>query len=187
MPLVDLSETIFSNSILGCDVLINSMKVANMEILNLSKRKDVTNMIEQDTIKLLRECDAGVKMGVESIDEVLEYVNSDELKKYLTECKDEHDKIKSEIQKLLDKYQDDGKEPNPLAKGMSWIKTNMKLAMNETEHTIADLMTDGCNMGVKSLNKYLNQYKAADEQSKDIAKRLINLEHQLTLDMRKFL
>ncbi len=144
-------------------------------------------MIEQDTIKLLRECDAGVKMGVKSIDDVLEYVKSDELKNYLTKCKDEHNCLESEIQKLLDKYQDDGKEPNPVAKGMSWMKTNMKLVMNESDHTIADLMTDGCNMGVKSLNKYLNQYKAADEQSKDIAKRLINLEQQLTLDIRKFL
>ena len=37
--------------------------------------------------------------------------------------------------------------------------------------TVADLMTDGCNMGVKSLSRYLNQYKAADEQSKNIAKK----------------
>ena len=29
-------------------------------------------MIEQDTIKLLRECDAGVKMGVSSIDDVMD-------------------------------------------------------------------------------------------------------------------
>lgn len=33
-------------------------------------------MIEQDTIRLLRECDAGIKMGVSSIDEVLEYVSN---------------------------------------------------------------------------------------------------------------
>ena len=45
--------------------------------------------------------------------------------------------------------------------------------MNESDKTIADLMTDGCNMGVKSLNQYLNQYEAADEKKKDIAKRLI--------------
>ena len=70
---------------------------------------------------------------------------------------------------------------------MSWMKTNMKLAMNESDHTIADLMTDGCNMGVKSLNKYLNEYKAADERSKDIAKRLINLEEQLAIHIRDFL
>ena len=144
-------------------------------------------MIEQDTIKLLRECDAGVKMGISSIDDVLEYVGGDELKKKLTDCKDEHVKLDKEIQQLLDKYKDDGKEPAAIAKGMSWMKTNVKLAINDSDETIADLMTDGCNMGVKSLNKYLNKYKAADEVSKDIAKRLINLEEKLTIDIRKFL
>ena len=63
----------------------------------------------------------------------------------------------------------------------------MKMGMDGSDQTIADLMTDGCNMGVKSLNQYLNQYEAADEVSKDIAKRLINLEERLTLDIRKFL
>lgn len=144
-------------------------------------------MIEQDTIKLLRECDAGVKMGVASIDDVLEYVGSDKLNQYLTDCKDEHEKLNTEIQQLLTKYQDDGKDPNPIAKGMSWMKTNLKLVINESDHTIADLITDGCNMGVKSLNRYLNQYKAADEVSKDIAKRLINLEEKLAIDIRQFL
>ena len=144
-------------------------------------------MIEQDTIKLLRECDAGVKMGVSSIDEVLDYVKSDSLKKRLTDCKNEHDKLSSEIEELLNKYKDEGKNPEPIAKGMSWMKTNIKLIMNESDHTISDLMTDGCNMGVKSLNKYLNKYKAADEVSKDITKRLINLEEKLTIDIRSFL
>ena len=70
---------------------------------------------------------------------------------------------------------------------MSWIKTNVKLVMDESDETIADLMTDGCNMGVKSLNKYLNQYKAADEKTKDITKRLIDLEEKLAVDIRQFL
>ena len=144
-------------------------------------------MIEQDTVRLLRECDAGVKMGVASIDDVIKYVRSDKLEKRLTDCKNEHEKLNTEIQELLDKYRDEGKDPNPIAKGMSWMKTNVKLAMKESQHTIADLMTDGCNMGVKSLNKYLNQYKAADEVSKDITKRLINLEEELAIDIRQFL
>ena len=144
-------------------------------------------MIEQDTIKLLRECDAGIKMGVDSIDDVLEYVKGESLRKYLTECKREHEVLKEEVQVLLDKYHDDGKDPNPIAKSMSWMKTNLKLGMNESDKTIADLMTDGCNMGVKSLSKYLNQYAAADESSKDITKRLIHLEEQLAVDIRPFL
>ena len=144
-------------------------------------------MIEQDTIKLLRECDAGVKMGTSSIEDVLDNVRSKKLEKLLTDCKNEHKKLDGEIQQLLDKYKDDGKEPAVIAKGMSWVKTNMKLAMEDSDATIADLMTDGCNMGVKSLNKYLNKYKAADEVSKDITKRLINSEEKLAVDIRTFL
>ena len=144
-------------------------------------------MIEQDTVKLLRECDAGVKMGIKSIEDVLGYVQSDALEKYLTDCKDEHVKLGDEINALLDKYNDDGKEPNPIASGMSWLKTGVKLAFNESDSTIAGLMTDGCNMGVKSLNRYLNEYQAADEVSKDITKRLINLEERLAVDIRDYL
>lgn len=144
-------------------------------------------MIEQDTIKLLRECDAGIKMGVSSIEDVLDYVSNEDFRQCLNNCKNEHIELKDEIQSLLDEYHDDGKEPNPMAKSMSWIKTNVKLVMDESDQTIADLITDGCNMGVKSLNKYLNQYKAADETSKDITKRLIHLEEKLNLDIRAFL
>ena len=149
--------------------------------------KGEKHMVEQDTIKLLRECDAGVKMGTASIDDVLDHVKGDAFRKRLTVCKREHNQLQDEIQRLLDKYQDEGKNPNPMAKSMSFMKTAMKLSVDDTDATIADLMTDGCNMGVKSLNRYLNQYKAADEVSKDIAKRLINLEEKLAMDIRQYL
>ncbi len=144
-------------------------------------------MIENDTVKLLKECDAGVKMGVSSIDDILDNVNNNDFEKCLTKCKNEHKKLESEIEEQLHKYHDVGKEPAMIAKGMSWMKTNLKMAMNDSDATIADLMTDGCNMGVKSLNKYLNKYEAADEVSKDITKRLINLEEQLAVDIRCYL
>jgi len=119
-------------------------------------------MIEPDTIKLLRECDAGTKMGISSIDDVLEHVKKEDFRKKLSKCKQEHEDLQIKILQELEKYRDDGKNPNPIAKGMSWMKTNMKLSMEESDATIAELMTDGCNMGVKSLNRYLNQYKAAE-------------------------
>ncbi len=144
-------------------------------------------MIEQDTIRLLRECDAGIKMGVTSIDDVLPYVSSPDLKQNLSSCKNSHIELKDEIQALLDKYHDKGKEPAAMAKGMSWLKTNVKLVLNESDSTIASLMTDGCNMGVKSLHKYLNEYKAADEASKDLARKLVCVEEQLVTNVKKFL
>ena len=54
-------------------------------------------MIEQDTIKLLRECDAGIKMGVKSIDDVEKYVRSDSMRRILSSSKAEHERLENEI------------------------------------------------------------------------------------------
>ncbi len=144
-------------------------------------------MIEQDTIRLLRECDAGISMGVKSIDDVLEHVQNQDLKSMLKTCQDDHETLRSRLQNMLDEYHDEGKKPNPVAQSMSWMKTNTKLFLDDDDPTVADLMTDGCNMGVKSLSRYLNQYEAADEDSKNIAKDLIALEEQLAVDLRPYL
>lgn len=144
-------------------------------------------MIEQDTIRLMRECDAGIKMGVSAIDDVQNYVQDNRFRKLLTDSRNKHMDLEQELQTLLADYHDDGKEPNPMAKGMSWIKTNVMLTVNDSDSTIADLITDGCNMGAKSLSKYLNQYAAADEKSKDITKKLIKIEEQLAVDTRSYL
>lgn len=144
-------------------------------------------MIERDTIRLLRECDAGVKMGVSSIDEVIGSVKGKAMKEKLYQCREEHEKLGRELQGHLDRFGDRGKDPNPVAKGMSWLKTETMLGLERSDKVIADLMTDGCNMGVKSLNRYLNEYKAADEVTKDMAKRLIHLEETLSTDLREYL
>lgn len=140
-----------------------------------------------DTVKLLKECDAGTKMAVSSIDEVLEKVEASELKSLLQESKSHHEKLETEISSLLRNHNAEEKEPNPMAKGMSWMKTNMKMTMDKSDSTVADLITDGCNMGIKSLNRYLNQYKAADEESKAICGKLISIEEQLCKDLRTYL
>ena len=144
-------------------------------------------MIEQDTIRLLRECDAGIQMGVSAIDDVLERVQAPDMYRRLSACKRAHESLKTEINGMLADCHDDGKAPNPLAQGMSWLKTNAAMAMNGSDQTIASLMTDGCNMGVKSLGRYLNQYEAASEDSKDFTKRLIGLEQKLSDDLREYL
>ena len=141
-------------------------------------------MQENDTVRLLRECDAGIKMGVDSINEVIDKVKGDALRETLIRCREEHETLGDEVRELLDECRDGGKNPNPVAKSMSWIKTNVEIAMDHSDETIASLMTDGCNMGVKSLSRYLNQYPAADEKSRSLAERLIALEADTAVSMR---
>lgn len=140
-----------------------------------------------DTVKLLRECDAGIKMGISAIDDVIKDVKNNEFRTLLHDSKNQHEKLKIEVTDLLSQHNDDGKDPNPMAKGMSWMKTNMKMAVDGTDNTAADLIIDGCNMGVKSLSRYLNQYTSADNKSKNITNRLVEIEDRLSVDLRQFL
>ena len=144
-------------------------------------------MINHDTIELLRECDAGIQMGISTIDEVKEHVSNSEFSMKLDNYQREYAQLQNEIQGILHSYHEEGKDPNPLAKGMAWMKTNVTIAVNESDATIADLITDGCNMGVKSLNKCLNQYQGADGRSKDIARRLIELQDRQLKEIRQYL
>ena len=144
-------------------------------------------MENKDTIHLLKECDAGSKMAVTSLDEVMESVQDEKLKELLKKSKDHHEKLGNEIHSMLIQYHSEEKDPNPMAKSMSWLKTNMKMSMDKSDATVADLLTDGCNMGVKSLNRYLNQYKMADKESKKICGELVSIEEQLCKDLRAYL
>ena len=144
-------------------------------------------MKENDTIRLLRECDAGIKMGRAAIDDVIGHVSDERFSQILRRSDKEHERLDAELRALLSQCDDGGKEPALLAKGMSWLKTNFRLAADSSDETAADLMTDGCNMGVKSLHRYLNQYTAADDAAKGLCRRLIELEEELAADIRPYL
>lgn len=144
-------------------------------------------MVNDDTIKLLKECDSGAKMAVSAIDDVIDNVVDVKLKNLLSESKSHHEKLENEIHELLHQYDKDEKDPGIMAKTMSFMKTNMKMAMNESDATIADLMTDGCHMGIKSLYRYKNQYKKADGISMAICERLIDIEEQLCNALHDYL
>ena len=126
-------------------------------------------------------------MGVQSIDDALPHTQSQKLRALLEKSKAQHERMQGEANALLRRYQDEGKNPPAIAQSMAAAKIKMKLAMNEADATVADLITDGCNMGVKSLSKYLNQYAAADETSKALCARLISAEEYLAVGLRDFL
>ena len=139
------------------------------------------------TIDLLKECDSGTKTAVSSIKEVLDNTAKEELLTLLTESLKEHEEIGDEIHRLLSGAGESGKEPNPMAKAMSWLKINIKMLEKPEDKNIAHLIFDGCSMGVKQLSEYLNKYDEADDEAKRLAKRLIKLEEKLAKDLKSYL
>lgn len=143
--------------------------------------------MEDDTIKLLRECNAGIKMGVSTLDDVMEHVQEDSLRNLLTRSKETHTRLGNTTHEYLKAYHDEGKEPAMMAKVMSKMKTTMKLDDEGPDSAIAELVTDGCNMGIKSLYRYMNQYPIAEDKVKKLAREVADAEETLVKDLRAYL
>lgn len=143
--------------------------------------------MSNDTVKLLRECNAGCKSATNSMEQVLRYLDNEDLKILIDEYNDKHIKLGDECHQMLNELDEEEKDPNKMAKTFSWISTEVKLMVNDNSQKIAELMIDGCNLGIKSLSKYINQYKNASNESVDLAKRLIKIEQEFMNELLKYL
>lgn len=140
-----------------------------------------------DTIKLLKECNAGCKSATNSMEQVKPYIHNETLKNLIDEYNDKHIKIGDECHQMLNELDEEEKDPSPMAKAFSWISTELKLMMNDNTHRIADLMIDGCNMGIKSVSEYINKYKTASNESRDLAKKLVKIEQEFMNELLVYL
>ena len=144
-------------------------------------------MDNQDTARLLRECNAGIKMGISSLQEVLPHVKNARFAEILASGKRKHEALEEEASRMLRHYEVPDKEPSGFVKAMAKAKTEMRLAMKEADSVAADMITEGCHMGVKSLSRYLNEYTAAEPCARELTGKLIALEDQMTVDIRPYL
>lgn len=141
----------------------------------------------RDTIELLKECDAGLEMAISSLDQVMPEAKAENFKNMLEKYHNNHIKIQKDIDQKLEEYHSDGKKANPMAEAMSSMKTSFKLATNHTDSEIADLMFDGCNMGIKSVSKYMNQYESANKDIMQLANDIVVLEQNFLNELRQYL
>ena len=65
--------------------------------------------MNEDSIKLLKECYSGCTMAINSIDQVQEFVKDDALLSLLEEYKNEHEHLKEQSCEFLNKAGEDGK------------------------------------------------------------------------------
>ncbi len=144
-------------------------------------------MAHTDTTELLKQCDQGVRMGIDAISDMLPKVDDEKLKDLLRKFSDRHNDIKIELDEMLESHGLKSETPNIMAKSMAEMKTDFKMMIKKDDKTAADLMTDGCDMGMKTLTKYLNEYEGAEERAKDMARRIIKIEEDFEKALREYL
>lgn len=143
--------------------------------------------MNNDTINLLKECNAGCKSATNSMEQVMSYVKNEKLKALIDKYNDSHIKLGDECHNMLNELGEQEKDPQKIPAMMAKVGTDMKLMMENTTHKVADLLIDGCNMGIKSLCGYINQYSTADETSTKLARRLVKIEQDFMNDLLEYL
>ena len=141
----------------------------------------------KDTVALLKECDAGSKMAVKSIRQVLDDTSSEELNALLSQSVQDHEALGNKLHEMLNELGEQAEEPPMMGKVGSWMMTGFKMMVDNSDHQIASLIIDGCNMGIKSLVEYRNQYKDASGKAVELCEKLIGIEEELSDKLRKFL
>lgn len=140
-----------------------------------------------DTLNLLRETDLGVQMGLYTFDQLLDRIKDDRLKQIVTESRNDHRRLQGELRDLIKGYGSYEEDPSLMTKAMAWMTGNMKMSMDDSDQTAADIITRGCDMGTKTLYKYMNQYDHADLSVRDTARKLIAAEEDLEKQLHPFL
>ena len=143
--------------------------------------------MNEDSINLLKECNAGCKSATNSMEQVESFINNDELRSVIDKYNDKHIKIGDECHEMLNEMEESEKDPHAIAKVFSWVSTEVKLMVDDDSSKIAQLMVDGCNMGIKSVSKYINQYKNASKEIMSLAKNLVKIEQEFMDDLLVFI
>ena len=141
----------------------------------------------KDTIALLKECNAGCKSATNSMEQVRSYVKDERLKHLITHYNDRHIALGDECHVMLEELGQSEKDPSPIPAAMAKLSSTIKLTVNSDTSHVAELLADGCNMGVKSLAKYHNKYEQASPEAKRLASDLIKLELDMTRDLLAFI
>lgn len=144
-------------------------------------------MKNEDTVKLLKECNAGCKNATNTMEQVLPYLKKGDLRRIIEEYNEEHAVLGKECHKLLNEMHESEKDPHPMVRAMAHTETTMRLSFDGKPEQVAKIMHKGCFMGIESLSRYLNQYENADEESRCIAEDLIRIEENFEKDLRRFL
>lgn len=143
--------------------------------------------MNEDTVLLLKECNSGCKMATNSMEQVKPYIEKENFKSLIENYNSRHIEIGDTCHQMLNSNGKDEKDPQSIQKIVSWVSTEVKLRINEDDEKIAEMLMDGCNMGIKSVSKYVNKYKNASPESLDLAHKLVKIEQDFLNDLLIYL
>ena len=143
--------------------------------------------METATYEILKECNSGCRMALNSIEQLAVYLTSQELQDQFCKYKEEYKKMEKESERLSEGKLQEEKISEKAAETFARISAEVKLMINDDSAKIAEMMIDGANMGIKSITEKLNRYPEAEKESISLARKFEKICEKLIQDMKKYL
>lgn len=141
------------------------------------------------TLNLLEAMYKNVRMGADSIIDIMPKVADEDMRTELTSELERYEKFSKEIEDIVLNMGEEAKDQGILAK----LGTKMSVAMNtmvdSSRSHIAEMMIKGGTMGITDATKLLREYESTScsEEALSIARRIIKYEEETVERLKKFL
>lgn len=140
-----------------------------------------------DSIALLGECTAKIDLSLSTIDRLLPNIKDRNLRFRLQESAEDQKFLHSHACALLSRYGGREKLPGTFQKSMMQLKNSTRLAVKNDDTTIAYLVAEGCDLGVKSLSRCQNRHCMATPDALQLSQELIRCQEGLSARLRPYL
>ena len=141
-----------------------------------------------DDIEMLSTISKTADMGRESLRQVLEKAEDSGLRHALSTQIKEYEKNYDDAARLLTGYGQSPIHTNPMVKMESQMMVSAKTKLTDnTTSKIAEMVMQGCTMGVTKMTKKLNEYNGTNHEVAALAEQHIKTEQANIDEMKKFL
>ena len=139
--------------------------------------------------ELLQDIYSNVKMGSESIINLLPKIKNDDMKMLMSNQLDQYEKYAQNVKNQLVSKGVEPKEPNPMSKLGAKIGMEMKSLQDGTTSHMAEMMVQGSTMDVTDLLQKVSVYEDLPEckNSVNLAKEIVAFEEKNIEKMKEFL
>ena len=130
-----------------------------------------------------------VKMGADSIIDLMPKVKDDNMRAEMTAELEHYEGFAKEIRALLFKGGEEPKDESIMAKMGVKMGVMMNTMMDSTSSHIADMMIQGATMGITDTTKLIreNENSSCSEDALALARKIIKYEEESIERLKKFL
>ena len=141
------------------------------------------------TLDLLEAMYKNVRMGADSIIDIMPKVGDESMRAELTSELERYEEFSKEIEGIVLDMGEEAKDQGMLAKLGTKMSVAMNTMMDSTTSHIAEMMIQGGTMGITDATKLLREYEntSCSKKALDITQRIIKYEEETVERLKKFL